>query len=268
MTILFPLDTLAGSCPSSLRAAASSHRAQYRTTEDTDITHKSHSLSPLSSSPSRPSCPSCQIAPSPLCALRVLCGSSSICVHPRSSAVSLSASATRNRQSPAWAFFTASQFRPSLSPSRHYLQNPSFRKARKGPLFRPPVFLHSANRNCLLPLCPFWLIPSPSFLCLLSRSRPLCVHPLHPIAYPFSSSASLCVLSGSPISSLLSTFSLSSAVPPHLRLRSVPNPLDYSHTGSVSSLTWPATTGISLAHSRMVAKREKFAEGRLYLSCA
>ncbi len=178
MTIRFPLDTLAEARPSSPRPAAPSHRAQYKTTEDTDITQTSHSLSRLSSSRSCPSCSSRQIVPSPLSVLCVLCGSSSICVHPRSSAVSLSASAIRNRQSPTWAFFTASQFRPSLSPSSHYVQNPPLKKARKGPLFPLPYFLRSANPYYLLPLSPlgalrvvcgsFFFLPLPrssAFIC-------------------------------------------------------------------------------------------------------
>jgi hypothetical protein len=43
----------------------------------------------------------------------------------------------------------------SLSPSRHYLQNPASKKARKGPLFRPPVFFTLSQPLSFSPFVPF-----------------------------------------------------------------------------------------------------------------
>lgn len=190
MTIRLPLYTRGESRPSSVRAAAASSHRGNTEPQRTQRSQRSripspvfvlpdpvHPVHPVRSSSSFVlfACPVTWPCSARLTAgwdaksaVRLTAARVSFVVQPfPSSAVSAPSpvfappkSKIQNRQSaianpPAGPFSQQVNSRASLSPSRHYLQNPASRKAQKGPLFRTPVFFTFSQPLSFSPFVPF-----------------------------------------------------------------------------------------------------------------
>jgi len=211
MRIRFPLYTLGESRPSSGRAAASSHRGNTEP-QRTQRSQRSripspvfalpapvHPVHPVRSSSSFVlfACPVTWPCSARLTAgwdaksaVRLTAARVSFVVQPfpasvlsAPSAVSPLPKAKIGSAKSAIPFAPAGPFSrqvnsgASLSPSRHYLQNPASRKARKGPLFRHPVFFTLSQPLSTTPFAPFvsfviycFSFFSPCSLCVLCSS--------------------------------------------------------------------------------------------------